>query len=68
MGLVSEYVILMRHVDITLYLVRQGYTKRGALRLVNEMFTEKKVRSINLLLNDVKQGTSYGDGYGYYTK
>src|SRR5690606_34276686 len=26
MGLVSEYVILMRHVDITLYLVRQGVT------------------------------------------
>ncbi|MDQ3100467.1 MAG: polysaccharide biosynthesis tyrosine autokinase [Bacteroidota bacterium] len=68
MGLVSEYVILMRHVDITLYLVRQGFTKRGALRLVNEMFADKKVRSINLLLNDVKQAGGYGQGYGYYTK
>jgi capsular exopolysaccharide synthesis family protein len=68
MGLVSEYVILMRHVDITLYLVRQGHTKRGALRLVNGMFTDKKVRSINLLLNDVKQRGGYGEGYGYYTK
>ncbi len=68
MGLVSEYVILMRHVDITLYVVRQGFTKRGALRLVNEMFEEKKVRSINLLLNDVKRRDGYGEGYGYYTK
>ena len=68
MGLVSEYVILMRHVDITLYLVRQGVTKRGVLRLVNEMYRENKVRSINLLLNDVKQGGQYGNGYGYYTK
>ena len=68
MGLVSEYVILMRHVDITLYLVRQGVTKRGALRLVNEMFADKKVRSINLLLNDVKKRDGYGEGYGYYTK
>jgi capsular exopolysaccharide synthesis family protein len=68
MGLVSEYVILMRHVDITLYLVRQRYTRRGALRLVNEMFNDKKVRSINLLLNDVKQDGNSGYGYGYYTK
>jgi capsular exopolysaccharide synthesis family protein len=68
MGLVSEYVILMRHVDVTLYLVRQGHTKRQALRLVNEMFEEKKVRAINLLLNDVKSTNGYTDGYGYYTK
>jgi tyrosine-protein kinase Etk/Wzc len=68
MGLVSEYVILMRHVDVTLYLVRQGYTRRQALRLVNEMFEEKKVRAINLLLNDVKATNGYTDGYGYYTK
>ena len=68
LGLVSEYVILLRHVDITLYLVRQGTTKRGALRFINEMYNEKQLRSINLLLNDVKQGNGYASGYGYYTK
>lgn len=68
MGLVSEYVILMRHVDLSLYVVRQGYTRRGALRLINEMFREKKVERIDILLNDVKPGNGYGEGYGYYTK
>lgn len=66
MGLVSEYVILMRHTDITLYVVREGHTRRGALRLINEMVREKKIGRIDLLLNDVKQG--HGSGYGYYTK
>ncbi len=66
MGLVSEYVLLMRHVDLTLYVVRQGKTKRGDLRLVNEMYREKKVERIDLLLNDVKEGTGYY-GKGYYT-
>lgn len=66
MGLVSEYVIIMRHTDLTLYVVRQGHTRRGALRLINEMVKEKKVERIDLLLNDVKQG--HGEGYGYYTK
>jgi capsular exopolysaccharide synthesis family protein len=66
MGLVSEYVLLMRHVDLTLYVVRQGRTKRGDLRLINEMYREKKVDRIDLLLNDVKEGTGYY-GKGYYT-
>ena len=68
MGLVSEFVIIMRHVDITLYVVRQGYTRRGALRLINDMHKEKKVERIELILNDVTAGAGYGEGYGYYTK
>ncbi|MEX1131747.1 MAG: polysaccharide biosynthesis tyrosine autokinase [Flavobacteriales bacterium] len=68
MGLVSEFVIIMRHVDLTLYVVRQGYTRRGALRLINDMYKEKKVERIDLILNDVKVGAGYGAGYGYYTK
>lgn len=68
MGLVSEFVIIMRHVDLTLYVVRQGYTRRGALRLINDMFKENKVERIDLILNDVKAGAGYGEGYGYYTK
>lgn len=66
MGLVSEFVILMRHVDLSLYVVRQGYTRRGALRLINDMVKDGKLERVDLLLNDVKQG--HGEGYGYYTK
>lgn len=68
MGLVSEFVIIMRHLDRSLYVVRQGYTRRGALRPINDMYKEKKVERIDLLLNDVKAGAGYGEGYGYYTK
>ncbi|MBK7083575.1 MAG: hypothetical protein IPH53_02440 [Flavobacteriales bacterium] len=63
MGLVSEYVIITRHVDVTLYVVRENYTHRSALRLVNEMYLDKKVGRIDLLLNDVKAGQGYGSGY-----
>ena len=66
MGLVSEFVVLMRHVDVSLYVVRQGYTRRGHLRLINEMYAEKKVQHLDLLLNDVKAGPGFGEGYGYY--
>ena len=68
MGLVSEYVILMRHLDVTLYVVRRGETSRNALRLVNELHRDGKLGAIDLLLNDVKPGQGYAQSYGYYAK
>lgn len=64
LGLVSEYVIIMRHIDVNLYVVRQGRTGRGALRLINEMVDGGKITNVDLLLNDVRG--SQNEGYGYY--
>ncbi len=61
MGVVSEFKILVQQLDITLYVVRQGYTRRPMLRSVNELYRTDKLKRIDLLLNDVKAG----DGYGY---
>ncbi len=66
LGLVSEYVLLMQLVDVTLYVVREGKTGRSALRMINEMVDQKKVANVDLVLNDVRSRN--GDGYGYYTK
>lgn len=68
MGLVSEFKIIMGHLDVTLYVVRQDHTRRAMLRGVNELFRDGKMVNMNMILNDVKAGQGYGDGYGYYTK
>jgi len=57
---------LMRSIDITLYVVREGRTGRSALRMINEMVAQNKVHNVDLLFNGVK--SQNGDGYGYYTK
>jgi len=61
MGIVSEFKVLVHHLDITLYVVRQGYTKRAMLRPLNELYRSGKIQHVDLLLNDVKAG----EGYGY---
>ena len=66
MGLVSEFKIMVGHVDVTLYVVRQGYSRRGMLRGINDLFREGKIAAVDLVLNDVKGDQGYG--YGYYTK
>ncbi|MBP7407335.1 MAG: polysaccharide biosynthesis tyrosine autokinase [Flavobacteriales bacterium] len=65
-GLVSEFVVLMGHLDLSLYVVRERRTRRSALRLINELAQNGKVGRVDLLLNDVKSNET--EGYGYYTK
>jgi hypothetical protein len=68
MGLVSEFVILMQHIDVTLYVVREGVTKKAMLDLLNENHQGGKIANVNLILNDAKSMGPSGDQYGYYTK
>lgn len=65
-GLVSEFVVLMGQLDIALYVVREGYSKRSSLRTINELAATGKAGRVDLLLNDMKADKA--DGYGYYTK
>jgi tyrosine-protein kinase Etk/Wzc len=69
-GLVSDATTLCRFADCTLYIVRQGHTFRNQVHLIDELYTEKKLPSLSILLNDVHSGGRYpgyyGSGYGYY--
>jgi len=66
LGLVSEFVVLMGHLDVTLYVVRERYTRRGTLRTVNELVQKGQLGRVDVLLNDVRGDRN--NGYGYYTK
>ncbi|MAU37092.1 MAG: hypothetical protein CMD14_06950 [Flavobacteriales bacterium] len=65
-GLVTDGVVLMQHSDINLYMVRHGYSKSKALGIINNLYEQKKVKNIQIIINDYKNTTSgYGYGYGY---
>jgi tyrosine-protein kinase Etk/Wzc len=71
-GLVSDAIALSKFADCTLYIVRRGHTPRGLLSLVNDLYVNKKLPSVSILLNDMRQDGAYyggyygGYGYGYY--
>ncbi|WP_430408609.1 polysaccharide biosynthesis tyrosine autokinase [Kordia sp.] len=69
LGLVSDAVDLIKYVDATMYLVRQEYTKKAMLNVINEKYRKKEITNISFVLNDFRQkakyGYSYGYGYGY---
>jgi tyrosine-protein kinase Etk/Wzc len=71
-GLVSDANNLAKYADCTLYIVRQGHTFRNQIQLIEELYSEKKLPNISVILNDVKpeggyySGSGYYGGYGYY--
>lgn len=65
-GLVSDAIILGEHADCTLYILRQSYTYKKQVALIDELYRNKKLPHLSLLLNDVEIGRGYGGYYGNY--
>ena len=67
-GLVTDALMIEKHADLTFYVVRQGYTYKSQLAIVNDL-RNGKVKNLNLIVNDIpaqKGGYSaYGQAYGY---
>ncbi len=64
-GLVSDALELAKFCDATLYVVKQGYTKKGMLHVVNEKHKRGELNNISILLNGFVNKEKFGYGYGY---
>jgi len=68
-GLVADGINLMKFADASLYMIRQDYTKKGMLNIINEKYKRGEVENISFVLNYFRQkakyGYSYNYGYGY---
>ena len=51
-GLVSDALELLKYADSTIYVLRQGYTQKGMLKMINEKYKKEEVSKISIVLND----------------
>ncbi|MCB2407986.1 GumC family protein [Hymenobacter lucidus] len=58
-GYVAEFFVLVRHLDANIYVVRQNYTDRGLVSQINELYDEKKVKQLYMIINDMHFTTTY---------
>ncbi|GMQ29602.1 GumC family protein [Algoriphagus confluentis] len=65
MGLVSETIDLMRLFDINLYVVRQNYTVKDHLVMINDLFNNKQVTSVYGVFNGILNSGYHYEGYNY---
>lgn len=70
-GLVSDALNNINYADASVYVIRQHYTKKGMLGLINTKIQKGEIHNVSLVFNyyraKQRYGYNYGYGYGYGT-
>jgi len=76
-GLVTDGILVMRKVDLPIYVVRSEYSKKGFEKNINKLVRNHGFKNISVILNAFNNVLSgygygyqygYGYGYGYYSE
>ncbi len=74
-GLVTDAFLLNEYADVSLFLIRQNYSRKKPFELIIKDIEQKQINNFGILMNDVKlrwkeygYGYGYGYGKGYYTE
>ncbi len=64
-GLVTDAVELSQFADITLYIMRQNFTRKDMINLLNNRVKRGELPNVSIVLNGFENKAKYGAGYGY---
>ena len=66
-AIVTDALLLSRLTDVTLFVVRQRYTSRDTLSLIDEIYRGHEIKNPGIVVNDISMSGYYGYGlrYGY---
>ncbi|WP_298119843.1 polysaccharide biosynthesis tyrosine autokinase [Flavobacterium sp.] len=64
-GLVTDAVELSNYADVTLYVMRQNFTKKEMVNLLNNRVKRDELSNVSIILNGFENKAKYGAGYGY---
>jgi tyrosine-protein kinase Etk/Wzc len=69
-GITSETLELVRHSDLTLYILRYNYSRKNFTDKINSLYLQKNLKKTYVVLNGIdKKDLEYnGYGYGYYSE
>jgi len=64
-AVVPDALAIARYADCSIFVIRQNFSHKDAIRLVNEIDEKQRMKRINLLINDIDRTGTYGYAYGY---
>lgn len=64
-GAVADAQELFQYADTVLYVVRQDYTEKGQLKMIENKYKRKEIENISYVLSDFTFSKRHGYGYGY---
>ena len=67
-GLTNETLYLTRLADLTLFMLRQNFTRKSSVEYLNSLHEKKGIKKLYAVINDVedKYLSNQGYGFGYY--
>jgi tyrosine-protein kinase Etk/Wzc len=67
-AVVSDTLLLSKLVDVNIFVVRQRYSSKNTLELIQDLYKEEKLKNMGIVINDISLTGYYGYGlrYGYY--
>ena len=70
LGLVSDFLVLLKYTDFNMYIVRHRLTERAGLNKINELYNSNRLRNVGILINGARALSAYGYSdktykYGY---
>ncbi len=64
-GLVSDSIELVQYCDVILYVIRQNYTKKEMITMLNNRVERGELSNVSIILNGFESKAKYGNAYGY---
>lgn len=66
-AIVTDALLLSGFTDLYIFIVRQRYTSRNTLGLIEELHRNENIKSVGIVMNDISISGYYGYGlrYGY---
>jgi capsular exopolysaccharide synthesis family protein len=64
-GLVSDALLIDRYADVSLYIVRQNYTPKDRLTMINDLLATKKLKNAGIVVNGISEASWYGYHHSY---
>jgi capsular exopolysaccharide synthesis family protein len=66
-AVVADALLLANYVDLNIFVVRQRYSSKNTLELIQEYYQSGRLRNIGIIINDISLSGYYGYGlrYGY---
>ena len=64
-GIVTDAQLIAPFSDMCLYLVRQNFTTKDQLNIVENLGQSKKMSTLGIVVNGIESSSGYGYGYGY---
>jgi len=66
-AVVTDALLLAARADVTLFVVRQRYSTKNTLHLIDEIYRNREIKNPGIIVNDISMSGYYGYGlrYGY---